>query len=469
MNDFTLRSLTLAVGVAAIAVAGAADIEAQDDSDLDITVYRSWRPPDVTVVQGLFWVRPGDLATEGGSGCPYTVDLLVRDANTTLAEEEWTGECPTSFDGEEFEASVLETFQFGLRPATYTVAVTAAAAGAEREAALQVEGYGEMPPASDLVLARDVDWVDSANADQWTFQRGEIGVLTAPDVVVDPEDPRLAYYLELYVEEGRTVTGELLASIVTVDGTSLHTVTLAEFADADESRPLTGSMSLAGLPPGLYRVEAELSLEDTVVSRTHAFRMADPRPVAQQADGQLPSGSFFAELSEEELSRLFDPLVLWLDSERTREQYRNLSPDARRRFLHQFFEGAQPSGDEDRDEPLDIYLSRVRYANDSYVESTGRRDVAAWETDRGEIYILRGAPDARIERPLPGSGSPYEIWSYDIGRGYVYLFADQSGLGNYSLILATDPEYNTMPAWHNQVGGEAIQDLDRFGVRLDAF
>lgn len=467
MLEFSFRrclATTVVYLLACLAADGPSLLAAQQQpngGEIDVTVYRSWRPPDVTMVEGLFWVRPAELGATSEDGCPYSVELLVRDDESVLVEEEWTGDCPES-EGQITEAAVLETFRFGLRPGTYTVAVTVRA-GEERTVELEVDGYSGSPVASDMVLARHVDWVDSTNVDDWTLRRGDLGIVTAPDVVVEPEDPSLSYYIELYVEEEDRPAGELSAAILDQQGTTLHTVNLAEFEESGESRPLTGSMSLSGLPPGEYNLEVRLAVGDTVIEQRHEFHMADPQPVAEE--GQEEATGYYAELGEEELSELFDPLVLWIDSERVREQYRDLSPDARRRFLQQYFEGATPTGDADSEEPIDIYLARVRRANDRYGESTGRRDIAAWETDRGEIYLLRGRPDEEVQRPLPNSGSPYEIWSFNIGRGYVYLFVDESGMGNYSLVLSTDPEYNTEPGWQRLVGGEAIAELRRFGVR----
>jgi hypothetical protein len=61
---------------------------------------------------------------------------------------------------------------------------------------------------------------------------------------------------------------------------------------------------------------------------------------------------------------------------------------------------------------------------------------------------------------------PYEIWFYNIGSGYVYLFADESGFGHYRLLYTTDPSMVTLPDWARRVGPAAVSELSAYyGIR----
>ena len=96
------------------------------------------------------------------------------------------------------------------------------------------------------------------------------------------------------------------------------------------------------------------------------------------------------------------------------------------------------------------------------------KSIPPWQTDRGRIYMLRGAPGKQLKRPFQPDAPPYEIWSYDIGQQYVYLFVDQSRFGNYRLMFSTDPREATLPDWQNRVGVAAIEDLrTQFNIRTN--
>jgi hypothetical protein len=82
----------------------------------EVTVYRSWRPPNVTFVEGMFRVDPELLGT---TDCRYGVQLTVRDERHAAQREQWTGSCPENRMARSRPA--LETFQFQVVPATYTV------------------------------------------------------------------------------------------------------------------------------------------------------------------------------------------------------------------------------------------------------------------------------------------------------------------------------------------------------------
>src|SRR5690606_20656750 len=89
-----------------VAVAAALMIPVQQPQP-DVTIYRSWRPPNLTLVEGMFRVDPELLGT---SDCAYGVRLAVRDAQgTELLKDEWTGSCPVA-DG--VQVAGLETFRF---------------------------------------------------------------------------------------------------------------------------------------------------------------------------------------------------------------------------------------------------------------------------------------------------------------------------------------------------------------------
>ncbi len=72
-------------------------------------------------------------------------------------------------------------------------------------------------------------------------------------------------------------------------------------------------------------------------------------------------------------------------------------------------------------------------------------------TNRGRIYVVYGDPDSRETHPLDLHAKPYEIWTYDnLEGGVEFVFADRSGLGEYSLIHSTKSGEVHNPDWYDR-------------------
>lgn len=438
-------------------------VTSPEAQELDMQLYRTFVPPNLTLVEGLFRVGPEMLG--GADACRYTVRLAVSDASgTPLVRNEWKGQCPQGADGT--PAAALETFNFAVHPATYTIDLTVTPEGgsdATLRARETIEPLPEHTLASDLFLARSVAWMDSTKQGVWTFRKGDLGIHSASEIIATDRDPSIGYYIEVYPRAERPLNGKLVGAVKRQDGRVLARLPLQSLDDVTVSKPLAGNFSVAGLAPGEYELEARLELDDTVIVRSHPFRMANAAALVAQTPRDV---GYFWTLDDAELNRLFEPVVLFLEK-RERDLFEGLNPDGRRRFLQQYFNGLEPTGQGLQGNALDVYLERVRTVAARYSEKAGEGGgQPGWRTDRGRIYLMRGEPTQIVDRPAPRDAtSPYQIWQYTTSPGYVYLFIDESRFGNFRLIYTTDPNQATLPGWERRVGAEAMQDLNRVGVR----
>lgn len=430
---------------------------------LPVTVYRSWQPPDVTVVNGLFRVDGAMLGT--GPACEYTVRLAVIDsAGTRLVNNEWDGRCPPPQNG--LASGALETFEFGVLPAHYTVQVTVTpkSGGSPIRAEVPLASLPADAAASDLILARRAGWVDSTANVQWTIRKGQLGIAAASEVVAEEKQPQVAYYLEIYPTESDPMQGQLVGVIRRPDGMQLARMVLQRLQSAQQSQPLAGNVSLAGLAPGDYVLETRLELEDTTILRSHAFRMEGM--LSQQARPQAPAttNDYFRSLSPEQLRELFDPVIVTLHRQSDRDLFQSLNAEGKRNFLYQYFGGVEPTAGGGGENPLDLYLQRAQYVNAQFGERQG--GLEGWQTDRGRVWLQRGKPNSQVSRPLPRQGAaPFVIWSYQVPN-YFYLFVDEARIGGYRLIYTNDPDEQSLPDWDTRVGEEAVEDLRRLGIPI---
>jgi GWxTD domain-containing protein len=289
-----------------------------------------------------------------------------------------------------------------------------------------------------------------------------IGIVTDAQTRIAAEAPKLAFYLEVYARGSAPLTGKLVGTVLDAQGKTMARMDLANINSTGARARLAGSVSVAGLSPGQYSLDARIELADTAFTRSAKFVMDAPATVAAGASATSP---YFASLSDAELAQLFDPLVVWLQTRQERNLYSGLTPTGRRQFLARYFGTSGPTGNPDS--RLDMYLERVKRVNERFTERTGRL-TQGWQTDRGRVYLLRGDPANQIKRPFaPNDAPPYEIWSYNIGQQFVYVFIDESRLGHYRMVFSTDPGEVSLPDWQNRVGPSVIDDLrTQFNIKI---
>jgi GWxTD domain-containing protein len=95
----------------------------------------------------------------------------------------------------------------------------------------------------------------------------------------------------------------------------------------------------------------------------------------------------------------------------------------------------------------DQFFERIRIATDEFAES-GR---PGWETDRGEVFVVFGAPDHVIERQVGRdmSAQPnFMEWVYESlpGGRLVLQFIDRNGFGRYELTQSSEGAFRTVAA-----------------------
>ncbi len=97
-----------------------------------------------------------------------------------------------------------------------------------------------------------------------------------------------------------------------------------------------------------------------------------------------------------------------------------------------FWRQHDPTPGTPRNEFLDAFLDRVRYADAHF--SVGR--IRGSRTDRGLVYIRFGPPDEIEEHTLEWGTKDYQIWYYyDLKLRVV--FVDEGGFGDYVLVSPT--------------------------------
>jgi GWxTD domain-containing protein len=123
------------------------------------------------------------------------------------------------------------------------------------------------------------------------------------------------------------------------------------------------------------------------------------------------------------------------------------TPADQRAAWERFWARRDPLPITDINEYRDQFFARVRYATEAFREAGGR---AGWDTDRGEVYIVLGAPDHAAERYIGQTdvtGRPNaEEWIYSGAPGgrLNLLFHDRTGFGRFELVPSSESAFRSV-------------------------
>jgi GWxTD domain-containing protein len=428
---------------------------------------RSYRQ-DRTLINGFVRIPHAllDAVTIGAGGfAEFRLNVAVVDARgNSLATDSWTRRVPWSARPAPGAASV-EMMTFTVDTGAYEIRATVkdSASGRQSTASVPVQGFRGRPPASDLLLASEIRRAIAADTvtSPGELRKGDLRITAGLDLALRPTQAVLFYYDEVYRDSAGSVPWTLH-----VRGTDGRVIVNAPGAPAQVAAGggvITGSVDLAGLPPGSYTAELIVGTGNDSVTRSASFRMAGfevEQKLAEQAQASGAAADLFSQLTEAEADTLYAPLFYLAPLTELRV-YGGLTLEGKRRFLREFWRQRDPTPGTPENELQVGFYQRLAEANRRFREG-GAAEIPGWRTDRGKILILRGEPDEIMRRPSNARSNPWEAWKYTRPRPLKYVFYDETRLGNYQMIYTDDRRERSMPNWEQLVGPEAVEEIARF-------
>jgi GWxTD domain-containing protein len=397
----------------------------------------------------------------------YQVEVRIADTTgLTLHEETWSGRAPVSVGMT--DAHTLEVLEFPLAPGRYQleVAVTDSVTGQRFATQMSLEAFSTNPVASDLLLSPEIRLATEADSvpGAGEIRFGNTLVTPTVELVLTPLRTKAYYLLEAYADE--EASGTMAVAIMTDAGQVVVRTPPTTVGVPSGGGVLKGQMDLTGLPEGTYQMRVSLTLGDQAVERTLPFRMqgmhaalvADSVRRAVELVGDV---GYFAAMGEAELDAAKGPLDYIAESKDKMKVYKDLSLQAKRRFLAEFWQRRDPTLGTDKNEAREQFYAAIAYANLHFTEP-GRRGREGWRTDRGRIFARNGTPEDSLSRTRSGKAPPYTVWRYTSGKGRYYVFADRTGLGNYQLMHTNDLKEASRGGWLDIMTEEAIVDISRW-------
>jgi len=297
---------------------------------------------------------------------------------------------------------------------------------------------------SDIELCSSIR--QEATERENVFFKNTLEVLPNVGGIYGANLPVLFYYVEGY--NLLAVKSEYYAvRVVVSDATGEEVLRTDRLKKrANNTSVEVGTLNVHALEGGTYGIS--VSLVDTSagwqISSSRKFfvykagmNMAGP---SRGVSGDV-SASEFAVMQEDELDRDFAQgrYVATAAEIRQYGQFTSLSEvkarlNAKRTFLFEFWRKRDPDPGNPGNPMRQEYLRRVDAVNEKF--SSGFK--SGWETERGRVYLVYGAPD-EIERfPNSSDTRPFEIWHFnEIQGGVIFVFVDRSGFGDWILVHST--------------------------------
>lgn len=424
---------------------------------------------------GLTQVRafiqvPLDALMPSGNGADavvsYRVGIHLKDsAGATLSESAWPAQqIPANL--REPGITSVKSLEFVLRPGKYRLVVTVqdSVSGTILTAGSELTAYSEPPTASDLVLSPGMRAVTASDSvvqgTEW--RNGTLLVTSSAELVLTPLRSKAYYLLEAYsaAPDSGTMTVRIRDS---ADQVVVQSSPIPVRVSAGGG-VLRGQLDLEGLPAGRYDLDVLVQMGGQVIERTDTFTMLPPGPVlarhaAEMAEALTTDSGYFRAMDEATLDRAFEPLS-YIASSRELRAYRGASLPARRRFMIDFWQ-KRDIDSAGRNERREQFYGMLSYADSAFRER-GANTQSGWKTDRGRMYVQRGAPDEVLDKLREGRAPSYLVWRYTRGRPDWFIFADRSGLGAYKMIHSNNRMEPGAPDWADILGPDAVRNIGLF-------
>lgn len=366
---------------------------------------------------------------------------LLNENRETVIKKDWTTEVARPKDTTGLRTKVVyDQWQTGdLKPGVYSADVSLKDVnGSNSASASFIVSIPQFQ--ADSLQASQIEFVsgiEKAGGNK-TFLKGNSSVIPNPSRRFGILNPVLYLYYELYnAPSVGSGTLNVTYTIKSQDGKTVKTYPSMMVKKSKDPAAVINGVNVSAIPTGIYKFQVTAS--DSATGQEVTFGRNFEVIQMDYARQKPPISPEDAEIAGRILKYIATP-----------EQYKiyeGLNLTGKAQFLVQYWKRLDPTPETDANELLEKIQQRYNYANQNF--GWGRQE--GWASDRGRILIKYGFPDD-IERHVYESDSvPYEIWSYNKEKSYIFVFADERSDGHYKLIHSTRENEVHNESWMEQL------------------
>ena len=303
-------------------------------------------------------------------------------------------------------------------------------------------GQISVEPASDGLTLSEMQpaYRVRKTEDWWVNQRlvrNGLEVIPNPMSIFDDADSVIYFYGEGYNLQALGTADKylLMLEILNEDSVQLELLGSRLVERPGNSCVIVERIDITHLSTGLYYFKITIGDVDNSISdsRLTPFRIISPEELmasmrGEQAFDPYDTLSLYTKIR----------LVTYMLSPSQRASLDKLTDRGKLNYLEQYWAEQDPDPYTLENEARIEIVRRFEYVNYYFSTNAGKSD--GWWTDRGRIYMTRGAFDHWDDREAPLLEEPFQIWYYDtIKQGLYYIFQDREGDDDYRLVHSNDP------------------------------
>lgn len=272
---------------------------------------------------------------------------------------------------------------------------------------------------ADAVFLSDIQFVSaySAAMEQNAFTKAGFDMLPYLSSYYPTELNTLMYYAEIYLTDQVFGTGQAFVSSVCITDSKNNEIAECKRIKREKAAavvPLLQVIDIRALPTGDYTIRLEVRDRNNEVVATQQRKFsrnlvinAPPDPLL--ASDELVQSSFAGKYTDKDslYAILQSHLPVAKSVERTTIDYQLPGADLKvlQSFFYSFWQKRYPQDPEAGWRQYELNLARVQ-------ETFGTKIKKGWQTDRGRVYLMYGAPNTRVTRYHDPDYFPFEIWHY---------------------------------------------------------
>lgn len=306
------------------------------------------------------------------------------------------------------------------------------------------------PFAENTVQFSDIEFIQSASksTEKNNFVKNGFFILPYMTNYFPPEMTKIAFYAELY--NTSNIIGEneqflLTYSVSNFDtGEELSDIFKFQRLTAGPVVPVIGYLPIEMVPSGDYNLNINVidKNNDTIASKVMFFQRRSDMPVAHiNVDEVDIDVAWMEDIPRDSIPYFLGsimPISPRYEYETIRKILKTDDTTYMEKYFYAFWKQTAPTNTA---KAWYDYRHTVYYCEKVF----GTQIKAAWETDRGRIWLKYGAPNQFIDRPNEPSAYPYQIWHY-------YRIGQRSDIR--FVFYNPDLVTNDYPLLHSDMQGE---------------
>jgi len=389
----------------------------------------------------LFADQIADTKNNMNSKTSLNVSTKISNSNGNLvSSKEWVTEIRLQSDSTQF-VDMITFDQWGefLLPGKYDVSVIIASennpATGSLETQINVKKMNEV-----FLYISDIQFVFKTEDITENSIFSKAGKDVFPNVWrrYGVLNPKLTFYFEVYGIDTTSKKPLLIDYVILKDDQSAaKKIGSVELKSEGAQRSVLQAIDVSNLPSSIY--DLKITLTDPVIgSSVTASRNFEII--------QFDRYSSASSLSEEDIE-MFNKLFSYIAEDAEYRQYKRLNDSEKGNFIINYWKSKDPNPSTQENEYLLNVIEKFNYANKNF--SWGNQ--LGWKSDRGRILLKYGMPTNINSYTSEPNTVPYEVWTYQLERNYIFVFADRRSNGKYVLLHSDMIGEVKDPTWMNLI------------------